>query len=275
MVAYTSHLRSFVRDIIPSFGTKPMTFTSFFEARAAIELLAFAYTQGPDATDEATAERLVHVTRGLQAWSIGFEAFLQRKGCGTSPHDMRSIAQLRMLKLYLEVDLHGYAPDTYNGMLPFVPKVTLPELKKMFADLVDYAAIACSQPQVPGRSSSQIYTPDIAVIPLLFVAARNCPDPATQAKALHLLNSSGKVEGIWDAALTGMVCERLLKIATTANPRPKSEDFDPAKTSPMIQEVGVRATMRIEVSPHLEDSSIVIKYGEGPDAYSETLILKG
>lgn len=273
MIAHTSHLRSFVREMLPSFGTKPVTFTSFFEARAAIELLAFAYTQGPDPTPEATGERLVKVTLGLRAWSDAFETFLQTRQTPSTPHDMRSIAQLRMLKLYLEIDLHCYAPHNYTGLVPYVPEITLTDLHAMFTELVDYAAIVVSQPQVPGDSASNIYSPDIAVIPLLFVAARNCPDPTTQAKALHLLKTSGRVEGIWDGALAGMVCDRLLALAEVADSMPKYGLHD-SKTSKFVRDLGLRATMRIAVAPHHEKSSIVIQYGEGEDALRETLVLK-
>lgn len=73
-------------------------------------------------------------------------------------------------------------------------------------------------PELPrdGASIRQTFTLAHGIITPLYMVCTRCRDPIIRRRALHILQTCNRKEGIWDSAQSALVAERILQIEETA-----------------------------------------------------------
>lgn len=199
----------------------------------------------------------------LRNWEQAFDLFITQQGPRLGPASLRGIAQLRMLRNFLDINLRLWSPPLPLSTLATVQDAI--ELQRLWSESIEFGAIALSNPWAD--TTMRTYVPDIAVVHLLFAIVRHCAHEATRKQALALLKTAERQEGLWHSGLTLAVAERFLTLIDGKDGDGKGE------TAALPGEDGeLSDAMRIIVSPDAEESSLHIQYGRGDGALRETLL---
>lgn len=176
------------------------SFTSLSEAREVlINLVTMLMSR--------SAER--SVTAGLLIqWTEAFDAFLlTRHGSAFTDAEIKSIALIDLHRKYLRLvfatnSVEGLAGDPYRW----------DAYTNEFAEMVDCASRAMGR-STPGGPAEEypLFHLEIGVVPILFVVGASCRDPVVRRRAISLMRSCSSQEGIWNSAVTGAVCQRIME----------------------------------------------------------------
>jgi hypothetical protein len=138
----------------------------------------------------------------LKQWSSVFESFLRDK------KDLTVIEQraVRILELHRAVTGLHLSNDLFRIM---DDETVWDEHYQEFETIVTQAEIVLQLSPVSKRPS---FTLDTEVIMALASTVINCRDSQVRRKALALLRSAHRQEGIWNSLLTARVAERVVEI---------------------------------------------------------------
>ncbi|KAF4982050.1 hypothetical protein FDECE_17587 [Fusarium decemcellulare] len=218
----------------------PNTFTSVLEARVACDSLnarIMRYIEGLFAvkTDlkgtlpQSWRDYGVQFKTQIESWCHAFESIYQsRHSPSVSPQEKAGIASLKMLAtngqiLYLmmfsdkESDFDAFLPQ-FQSMVDLGLEIVGDEERR--AALRDCPNPEQCQHQQHGGWQNQGFFPgatfsaphikprfaaDLGIIAPLFVVATKCRDPGTRRRAIQLLRSSARREGMWDSEMVAHI----------------------------------------------------------------------
>lgn len=194
----------------------------------------------------------------LAIWTQGFDDLVASM-TSPSPSDLRGIAQLRVFQRSMDI-VQLNIVQTADGTCCVEQYA---ESTQVFEEIVNLATVVLCDDE--GHQPENTYSPDIGLVPLLWIVLRHCQDPLTRRKALYLLRTSNRVEGIWPSALTARVGERYLALVEAGYPV--------ADTKNMAEECGIPVvqSLPVKVEPHEDEKSAVIRYGDAWDSFHETV----
>ena len=78
---------------------------------------------------------------------------------------------------------------------------------QLTSDFIDAQSMAESTP-----STTPLFSYDMRIVGPLYGLAHHCRDPSIRRKAVALLKSCNRREGIWDSMLTATVAEKVIEI---------------------------------------------------------------
>lgn len=146
----------------------------------------------------------------LQKWTKAFDAFIASREGSFTDHEMRSIRILRMHQLdnqiAIEVSTRHMIPADqmfWDDYCPLYEQIINLSEEILMSELSQTANSA-------NRSPSFSLSP--ATIGPLFELARRCRDPRIRRKAVELMRSCHRREGMWDSKLALLVIERVIAI---------------------------------------------------------------
>lgn len=191
-------------------------FDSLEDAKIAMEHLCLSFMQ----STLCAADKELN-TKRLNTWNLAFDSLLRRTP--HTPATLRAIAQLRSLERRLQIELKSFpdkadTPNT-NGTTPSPSSNTSsttgppdsPEIRRLHNEIVDFSAIALSNPSSSSNAAELVFTPDVAIIPALCSVIKSCHDPHIRRKALNLCKSANRIEGVWPSALAARIMERYIE----------------------------------------------------------------
>lgn len=144
----------------------------------------------------------------FEQWGVAFDAFLLQ-GHKIDAKSMQGARVLQISQTFAIANIHAspYFASTsemiWDALLPYFQRVTaLGEEMSRAYDLE-----IRSHPK-----NRPVFSLDMNVIAPLYAVSHKCRDPIVRRKALALLHSHPRQEGIWDSVLTARVAERMIKI---------------------------------------------------------------
>ena len=142
------------------------------------------------------------IIRQLEAWSNSFEHMLQNSHV-SSDQDPAFLCLLRLQYLisWTLVSARGTDRETnYDHLLP------------QFKQCLALASQVAAAHERYSDSKNMTYTPEIGIIPILYVIGAKCRDPAVRREAVRILQRRPAREAIWDSLATARVLERIIEI---------------------------------------------------------------
>ncbi|KAG9234779.1 hypothetical protein BJ875DRAFT_293666 [Amylocarpus encephaloides] len=205
----------------------PFSFSSVREAKGIFEYGYCLYTRSqPDelscdpaeypAAVKAHADHFASLT---SKYSFALQAFFESKGSSLTPKEDIAFAVLQLHVLNNLVSLHAeqMPQDSQSRCELFQPHII-----KMLALGEKIVSAIVSDDDHGGQATS--FCSDMGyVIPLYSVATRT-PDLAIRGRAIELLRSTSRQEGLWNSLLAAEAAERVMEIqqreARSCNHRP-------------------------------------------------------
>ncbi|KAL9577951.1 MAG: hypothetical protein Q9212_006037 [Teloschistes hypoglaucus] len=150
----------------------------------------------------------VHYKAASNSWSNAFQSFLNNN---VPTMDSKALQASMVLKLsartfamHLDINAFQLIHDQtcWDKLIPW------------FDELVDLATAVVDAQRTSPRDLSQkpIFHLDLSLIGPLFTVAHKCRDPFIRRKAISLLYSAPRQEGVWDSILTARVAERIMNL---------------------------------------------------------------
>ncbi len=210
-------LASWHRDPLVSAVAPVLAFSSIADAHSYVEslwhnLLAFLqYTelQPPTTATELARFNTQHdlLTQALESSVSALEQLSSRRSpAHSSDRDEPAITILRLYHTLISIRL------LINPLDPLSRESAFDNLEAELAQMLSYCELLASAQSSPSFSSGLGY-----IMPLHTIAAR-CRNPCIRRRALHLLQTSRRREGLWDAVSTGKIVgttiEREERVAT-------------------------------------------------------------
>ncbi|KAK9426678.1 hypothetical protein SUNI508_00205 [Seiridium unicorne] len=141
-----------------------------------------------------------------------------------------AVLQLHVLNtyvsLYVEYSPPGYRPSWDTFMPQFIEMVSLGE------KIVSFASAGCE----PGRQPTSFCLDMGYVIPL-FTVASQCHEPALRRRAIALLRSTWRQEGLWNSLVIAQAAERIMEIQETELMATSSNDRLGLWMSPAVRPI--------------------------------------
>ncbi|KAL8868452.1 MAG: hypothetical protein Q9198_008173 [Flavoplaca austrocitrina] len=149
-----------------------------------------------------------HFQAVYNTWMTVFQNFLERNVATMNSKSLQGAMVLKMqgqlAAMYQEMDTLQLLHDE-TGWDEVIP---------MFDNLVDLvAAIIDSQKATDEKLLHKpTFQLDQSTISPLFTVGHKCRDPVLRRKAISMLYSAPRQEGVWDSILTARACERIMDL---------------------------------------------------------------
>ncbi|KAL8702901.1 MAG: hypothetical protein Q9201_003935 [Fulgogasparrea decipioides] len=199
----------------------PSEFKSLEEARNNLNYQWNVYTRGaPDLEiitllrmGKETPEQRTMYDRGRKRckatflqWSNTFQRFLENNVANMESRALQGAMVLKMNALTVALDLNL---DPFSLLHD---QTCWDQLLPMYEELVDLATAVIDAQRAQDQEFGQkpIFQVDQSTVGPLFTVARRCRDPFLRRRAIALLYSAPRQEGVWDSTLTARVAERIM-----------------------------------------------------------------
>lgn len=201
----------------------PPAFSSVSEAQNCLEFYRYLYrlsriTQadtmlGGPADSDIRKGYVRPYMDALRRWNIAFSAFLNHKGNSLTDLERQTACIVRMHQLLNQISLNVSA-----RRLPDDEQMVWDNYCSVFNEVVELAESILStwEPDKLLNNSSSKRKPsfslDLAAVGPLYDTARRCRDPTIRRKAIDILHTFRRREGVWDSGLAALVAEQIVAI---------------------------------------------------------------
>lgn len=144
----------------------------------------------------------------FQQWMAAFDNFLEKNVPTMNSRSLQGAMVLKMnarlAAMHLEIDMFRLLHDQmcWDDIIP------------VYEDLLDLSAAVIDAQKASNETPSQkpVFQLDYSLIGPLFSVAHKCRDPGLRRKAIAMLYSAPRQEGVWDSILTARVAERIMNL---------------------------------------------------------------
>ncbi|KAK7983273.1 hypothetical protein PG989_010675 [Apiospora arundinis] len=147
------------------------------------------------------------VIEQLETWSRRFEEMLTQsshRGYGTDTgNSSRLVILLRLQNTILWILVKSLGPGREMEYDKFLPE---------FQQCVAMADDVTAAHQLYAGSSKPAFTPEVAILPVLYIIGAKCRDPAVRREVLRILRRQPLREAVWDNAFAARAVERIAEI---------------------------------------------------------------
>lgn len=238
------------RTFFPVYPTLDSYFTNLREARLAFDQLLekgmrfverlYLVKKQPYPLFPASWRQYGMAHQGhIDAWARAFQPlFESRHTSGLSAHERNGIATLKMSHINSKILFLCMFNSTESHFDVFAPQFQqIVDLgREVVADDERKAVNArCPYPDVcqhkrwddppdvlnGGYAAYHIkpsFSADLGIVPPLFVVATKCRDPYLRRKAIQLMRSSARREGMWDSELSARISQWVMQIEEETDP---------------------------------------------------------
>ncbi|KAL8685819.1 MAG: hypothetical protein Q9218_007525, partial [Villophora microphyllina] len=208
----------------PGFSSNvPSEFHSLEEARNSLDYqwnlcqqlaLKFEYrdqiTKGTESQEHRDAyDRLrIHYSNSFNEWSAAFQIFLNSNVQTMNSKALQASMVLkinaRVAALHLDISAFQLIHDQtcWDRLMPWFEELTS----------LATAIIDAQKNTDQGLGKKPIFHLDQGIIGPLFTVGHKCRDPYIRRKAISLLYSAPRQEGVWDSILTARVAEMIMNL---------------------------------------------------------------
>ena len=140
-------------------------------------------------------------------WSSAFEAFLLKAGAKMDSRALQGAAVLRINQriTFLHIEYHGQ--ERFESLRCW------DSLRLECEEIIDLATLVVKLHNDKSRDLSEkpMFFMDMNIIHPLFSIAHRCRDPFTRRRAIALLYSAPRQEGLWHSVLTARAAEKIME----------------------------------------------------------------
>ncbi|KAI0971269.1 hypothetical protein F4678DRAFT_98987 [Xylaria arbuscula] len=141
------------------------------------------------------------ILRQLETWSSLFENMLQQGNSDSETHPRISL--LRLQHTIIWTLLSSYGPGREMEYDNFLPQFRL---------CVALAGEVAAAHERYAGSLQQTFTPEIGILPVLYIVGAKCRDPGVRREVLRILRQQPMREAVWDSISAARVVERIMEI---------------------------------------------------------------
>ena len=194
----------------------PTSFSSLSEARDALDYLYYDCGHsmlGQAKRDDPGFFAIFEAWRRkysdlLRRWSMAFDAFLELHGDTLKCKEREGVTVLQIQKVSAYITLHVERSTADDQTLWDIYCPLFEEMVTLAESIVK--PTTHSGHRSPDRKLS--ISLDKGIIGPLYEVVSRCRHPAIRRKAISLLRSASRQEGVWNALLTAKVAERVVEI---------------------------------------------------------------
>lgn len=200
----------------------PASFSSIEEAKNIFEYgrCQFASAQAaviscdPIQFLDAVEARTDQYAALLSKFSLALQALVDSKGSSLTPKEDIAIAVLKLHVLYSYASLKLEQLPSNN---PSLRDAFLPQFQEMvlLGEKIIAEAISSTLPSSENRTTTS-FCLDIGILIPLYTVASQCRDPIIRRKAITLLRSTSRQEGLWNSLLVAKAAERVVELEECA-----------------------------------------------------------
>ncbi|KAL8921196.1 MAG: hypothetical protein Q9172_004158 [Xanthocarpia lactea] len=200
----------------------PVVFKSLEEARNSLDYqwtlylqkaVNFHYLSHLREGTESQEHRDANVDRShfraiFEKWMTAYQGFLDRN---VASMNSKSLQGAMVVKIHAKFAAMHLELGTFQMLHdPMCWDKSL----SVFEDLVDLAAAVIDAQNAADEKRLQkpVFQLDHSIIGPLFTVSHKCRDPYLRRKAISMLYSAPRQEGVWDSILTARVCERIMNL---------------------------------------------------------------
>ena len=160
----------------------------------------------------------------LQSWSSAFEAFLVK---ANATMDSKALQGAAVLKISHRI---SWLHIEYNKQKRLQTPNSWDSFHRECEEILDLATSVVKLHKNSSSNSSSnnpIFFMDVSIVSPLFSIAHRCRDPIIRRRAIALLYSAPRQEGLWHSVITARVAERIMNVEETGLGEVKSSDDIP------------------------------------------------
>jgi hypothetical protein len=201
----------------PTFEDIPLSFSSIEEAKNFFEYgrCLFMNSHGGHlsydpvpvnslAAFEGSEAHINHAATLLSKFSLALQKFSESKGGFLTQKEDIAISVLKLHVLNAYVSLYVLPPK-----FPSQWDKAMPQMEEML--MLGEKIISLTSLD-DGQRAQTTFCLDVGIIVPLFTVATQCQDLSMRRKAIVLLRSTSRQEGLWNNLLTAKAAERILEI---------------------------------------------------------------
>ncbi len=196
----------------------PLTFDSVEEAKSVFEYgrglfisTHTAQTSSDSAHSHADIIPNISIFEALMSrYSFALQAFVKSKSPSFTPRERIAVAvlKLNLLSSYLSVYIELSPPDKKASWKNYMPQ---------FEEMLDLAEKVLSFiSTTDDRGPTTFFCLDMGIVSPLYTLASQCGDPTIRRKAITLLRSTSRQEGLWNSFFVAKAIERIMDIEERA-----------------------------------------------------------
>ncbi|PCG92800.1 Hypothetical protein PENO1_086820 [Penicillium occitanis (nom. inval.)] len=206
----------------------PNVFSSIADARDAFELLnrncvnhyrIIMQSVSPTDASEMSQYLLRQYEACFDRWCIAFSRFEESRGDSLTTKERIGLKLLNMHKhntmMYLEY-VNVCETERYSDI---APTFSWDKFNAQFAEIVSLAASIVSNQDTGSATATSVrplFSLDNGIIAPLYEVATLCRDPVIRRKAVQILRSAPRQEGVFNSHLSAMVAEKIIEIEEAA-----------------------------------------------------------
>ncbi|KFA51612.1 hypothetical protein S40293_03954 [Stachybotrys chartarum IBT 40293] len=213
-------------------GETSLSFTSLGEARSLFDYGFHLLRHGnhlpaPSGTEQssyAVQQHFSYMETLLTSFSDAFGRFIISRCQSLTPKEHLAVAVMKLHLLYTSVALRLEQMPPTNR--PHGDEL-LPQMKKM-VDLGEVIISSISTSAAP-ENSVPSYCLEMGIVIPLYTVASLCQEPSVRRRAIALLRSTSRREGLWNSKTLAAAAERIMEIEERQGARLTSfsdEDVD-------------------------------------------------
>lgn len=155
-----------------------------------------ATTPGSETTPATTSQITASLLQQLETWTARFSNMLLQRPPTTSPSPLIPLLHLQHTVSWILLSTCG-APDGEQAFDGFLPQ---------FQQCLAWAD------EITMAHHEQILTPEVGIIPVLYIIGVKCRHPGLRREAVHILRRRSMREAVWDSIIAARVVERVMEI---------------------------------------------------------------
>ena len=143
-------------------------------------------------------------------WASAFQAFLERYSMALDSTSLQGAAVLKINQLIATLCVESYNSKAPEYQTPW------DNYRPMCEEIIDLATTIVRMQGETDRSTAckkaPVFSLDVSIVAPLHMVAYRCRDPTLRRRAIALLYSAPRQEGLWHSILTARVCEKIMQV---------------------------------------------------------------
>ncbi|TAQ87008.1 hypothetical protein B7494_g4666 [Chlorociboria aeruginascens] len=214
----------------------PSTFSSIEEAKIIYEYGCQSFSNRRHVSQQAVSYEgvsgVLNANLGpcedlFGSFSLGLQAFVESKDSSLTRKEEIALAvlQLHLLNSYVSVHTEYQPPGNRSRWDTFMPQ---------FKEMISLGEKIISSTFLEGHTTS--FCLDMGIVIPLYGITTKCRDPIIRRKAIALLRSTSRQEGLWNSLLAARVAERIMELEESELREPNvCTDFSDWSNLPSIE----------------------------------------
>jgi hypothetical protein len=170
------------------------------------EVIGYTATNSASDPRQAFAEIYINI---MKRWISAFDAFLDSRVGSFTDAELRTVRILRMHQLHNQISV-----EVSTRHMSAEDQMFWDDYCPVYDQIIDLANAILTTDGTGSNSTSRnaSFSLDLVTIGPIFELARRCRDPRIRRKALDVMRTCHRREGMWDSELAVLVLERVIAI---------------------------------------------------------------